>query len=52
MKTDLKQYTVAEVTDGFVYSEFEAKGLFGLNAQLVIQRSTSGTTSTATASAT
>ena len=37
MDTDLKKYTVAEVTKGFVYNELEAKGLFGLNGDLVIQ---------------
>ncbi|MBN9105478.1 MAG: DUF262 domain-containing protein [Propionibacteriaceae bacterium] len=37
MKTDLKHYTVAEVVDGFVYNELEAKGLYGLSGQLVIQ---------------
>ena len=37
MKTELQQYTVAEVTQGFVYNELEAKGLFGLNGDLVIQ---------------
>ena len=37
MDTDLKQFTVAEVTEGFVYNEFEGKGLFGLDSQLVIQ---------------
>lgn len=37
MKTELKQYTVAEVTKGFVYNELEAKGLFGLDGDLVIQ---------------
>lgn len=37
MKTDLKQYTVKEVTDGFVYNEFEGKGLYGLAGRLVIQ---------------
>lgn len=37
MKTDLKQYTVKEVTEGFVYNEFEGKGLYGLAGKLVIQ---------------
>lgn len=37
MDTDLKQFTVAEITKGFVYNELEGKGLFGLNGQLVIQ---------------
>lgn len=37
MKTDLGTYTVAELTRGFVYSESEGKGLFGLSGRLVIQ---------------
>ena len=37
METNLKKYTVAEVVEGFVYNEFEGKGLYGLNGQLVIQ---------------
>ena len=37
MKTELKQYTVREVTEGFLYSELEAKGLYGLKGNLVIQ---------------
>lgn len=37
MKTDLKQYTVAETLKGFVYNELEGKGLFGLAGRLVIQ---------------
>ena len=37
MRTDLKQYTVGEITKGFVYNELEAKGLFGLDGELVIQ---------------
>lgn len=37
MKTDLRKYTVTEVTEGFVYNELEGKGLFGLNGDLVIQ---------------
>lgn len=37
MDTDLKQYTVAEITKGFVYNELEGKGLFGLDGDLVIQ---------------
>lgn len=37
MKTDLKQYTVKDVTEGFVYNEFEGKGLYGLSGSLVIQ---------------
>lgn len=37
MKTDLKQYTVKDATEGFVYNEFEGKGLYGLAGALVIQ---------------
>jgi hypothetical protein len=37
MKTTLKQYTVKEICDGFVYNELEAKGLFGLSGSLTIQ---------------
>jgi len=35
--TDLKQYSVAQVTKGFVFNEFEGKGLYGLDGDLVIQ---------------
>lgn len=37
MDTDLKQYSVAQVTKGFVFNEFEGKGLYGLDGDLVIQ---------------
>lgn len=37
MDTELKTFTVAEVTEGFVYNELEAKGLYGLAGELVIQ---------------
>lgn len=37
MKTNLEKYTVEDVTEGFVYNEFEGKGLYGLSGQLVIQ---------------
>jgi len=37
VKTDLKQYMIDEVVDGFVYNELEGKGLFGLAGKLVIQ---------------
>lgn len=37
MKTDLRQYTVKDVTEGFVYNEYESKGLYGLSGSLVIQ---------------
>lgn len=37
MKTELLRYTVRAVTEGFVYNEFEGKGLYGLAGKLVIQ---------------
>lgn len=37
MKTELKTYTVAEITKDFSYNEYEGKGLYGLSGQLVIQ---------------
>lgn len=37
MDAELKQYTVEQVVDGFVYNELENKGLFGLSGKLVIQ---------------
>lgn len=37
MKTELKIYTVEQIVDGFVYNEFEGKGLYGLAGRLVIQ---------------
>lgn len=37
MKATLRTYTVSELVDGFVYSDREAKGLFGLSGKLVIQ---------------
>lgn len=37
MKTELNQYTVQDVTEGFVYNEYEGKGLYGLAGRLVIQ---------------
>lgn len=37
MKTELRQYTIKKVTEGFVYNEFEGKGLYGLAGTLVIQ---------------
>lgn len=37
MDTDLKQYSVAEVIEGFVYNELEGRGLYGLRGDLVIQ---------------
>lgn len=37
MITNLKQYTVRQIIDGFVYNELEGKGLFGLSGKLTIQ---------------
>jgi hypothetical protein len=37
MKTDLKQFSVKQIVQGFVYNELEGKGLFGLAGKLVIQ---------------
>lgn len=37
MKTELKQYTVNQICEGFHYNELEGKGLFGLAGRLVIQ---------------
>lgn len=37
MKTILKNYTVAQISQGFLYNEFEGKGLFGLSGRLTIQ---------------
>jgi hypothetical protein len=38
MKTTLKNdITIREVCDGFVYNDFEGKGLFGLSGKLTIQ---------------
>lgn len=38
MQTDLKtEITVADICQGFVYNEYEGKGLFGLSGKLVIQ---------------
>ena len=37
MKTELKQYTIAEICNGFVYNEYEGKGLYGLGGKLTIQ---------------
>lgn len=37
MHTSLKHYSVREIADGFVYNEFEAKGLYGLGGKLTIQ---------------
>lgn len=37
MKTELKRYCVADLCEGFHYSELEGKGLFGLAGKLTIQ---------------
>lgn len=37
MKTELRHFTVEKVLEGFVYNEYEGKGLFGLGGKLVIQ---------------
>ena len=38
MQTTLKtEITVQEICDGFVYNDFEGKGLFGLSGKLTIQ---------------
>jgi hypothetical protein len=37
MKTELRKYKVKDVCEGFVYNEFEGKGLYGLSGALVIQ---------------
>ena len=37
MIANLKKYTIAEITKGFTYNEFEGKGLFGLSGKLTIQ---------------
>lgn len=37
MKATLRQYTVRQILEGFVFNELEGKGLFGLAGKLVIQ---------------
>ena len=37
MKTELKQYTIRDITQDFQYNELEGKGLYGLGGKLVIQ---------------
>lgn len=38
MKTELRiDWKVKDIVEGFVYNEFEGKGLYGLNGKLVIQ---------------
>jgi hypothetical protein len=36
MKTELQKYKVSEIVDGFVYTELEGKGLFGVSGKLAI----------------
>jgi hypothetical protein len=37
VKTTLQHFSAEKITEGFVYNEFEGKGLFGLSGKLVIQ---------------
>jgi len=37
VKTTLKDYTVRDISNGFVYNELEGRGLFGLSGRLTIQ---------------
>lgn len=37
METELRKYKIEDVCEGFVYNEFEGKGLYGLSGALVIQ---------------
>jgi hypothetical protein len=37
LRTELRQYTVERILEGFVFNELEGKGLYGLAGQLVIQ---------------
>lgn len=37
MKTSLEQISVRDIVNGFVYSELEGKGLYGLNGKLTVQ---------------
>ena len=37
MKTVLKSYTIEEIVKGFVYNDYEGRGLFGLSGRLTIQ---------------
>jgi hypothetical protein len=37
MLTTLQSYSVKDVVEGFVFNEYEGRGLYGLNGQLVIQ---------------
>lgn len=37
MEATLKEYTIKEICAGFVYNQYEGKGLYGLNGKLTIQ---------------
>jgi len=37
METRLKTYKVSDIVEGFVFNEFEGRGLFGLSGELTIQ---------------
>lgn len=37
MKKSLKEYTIRDLVEGFVYSDAEGRGLYGLNGTLTIQ---------------
>lgn len=37
MKTELKTYSIRDITKDFIFNEYEGKGLYGLAGQLVIQ---------------
>lgn len=37
MKTELKEFSVQEISEGFQYNELEGKGLYGLAGRLTIQ---------------
>jgi len=37
METTLKEYSVKQIVEGFIYNELEGKGLFGLAGNLTIQ---------------
>lgn len=37
MKTELKTFSIGEITNGFIYNELEGKGLYGLAGRLTIQ---------------
>lgn len=37
MEATLREITVKDICEGFVYNEYEGKGLFGLGGRLTIQ---------------